>query len=149
MFESLERSSFFGLCLVVGKSGDPGSFLTTILGPPAFRDLCAIETDRLVHVNQGFHIYHEIAYALGGDDLWAFEPAVVPLGLALSERVGGAAAFCVAEAVGGGGGIAAADLWAVGDDDVGGALSRPNEGLSCGAGEGAIATAVVMIDVRA
>lgn len=44
MFEFLERSNFLGLCRVVGRSGDPGSFLTTILGPPPFRDLRTLDS---------------------------------------------------------------------------------------------------------
>lgn len=51
---------------------------------------------------------------------------------------------------GGGGGGTAAVHWAEGDDvAVGGAgaeRSTPKEGLSCGAGEGAIAIAVLMVD---
>lgn len=76
--------------------------------------------------------------------------AEAPFGLPLPERGGGAAAgaFGVADAAGAGAGSAGA-LWAVGEPVVGGGISRPKDGLSWGAGEGAIATAVVMFGVRA
>jgi hypothetical protein len=47
MFVFLERSSLLGRCRPVGRSGEPGSFLTRILGPPAFRDLCVVKQDRV------------------------------------------------------------------------------------------------------
>ncbi len=43
MLVFLERSSFLGRCLAVCRPGEPGSFLTMILGPAAVRDLCAVE----------------------------------------------------------------------------------------------------------
>jgi hypothetical protein len=43
VFVFLERSSLLGLCLVVGSSGDPGSFFTMIFGgPAAFLELYSI-----------------------------------------------------------------------------------------------------------
>lgn len=71
------------------------------------------------------------------------------LGLPLPERAGagaGAGAFEIGVADMGGGGGSTAVLCAVGDVVAGGS-SELNEGLSCGAGEGAIATAVLMINV--
>jgi hypothetical protein len=45
----LERSSFLGRCLAVARTGDPGSFLTKILGgAPAFLDLYMIRLVLLI-----------------------------------------------------------------------------------------------------
>jgi len=83
--------------------------------------------------------------ALGGEDLCALV-APVPRGLRLPEREVGA--FGVADTWSGGGGTAATRC----DDgdvvEVGGAEERtsPKDGLSWGAGDGAIAIAVLMID---
>jgi len=98
------------------------------------------------------------AYALGGEGLRA-DVAVCAddLGLSLAERAAGGAEVVgafglpVAAAAGAGGGTAVV-LWADGDaveeDAAGGWCSEPkvDRSLSWGAGEGAIATAVLMIE---
>lgn len=90
------------------------------------------------------------AYALGGDDFCGFAVAPAPLGLPLPDRDDGAGTwFGVADDAGGGGGGAAAVLWALGEVAVGGGRSEPYDGLSWGAGDTAMATAVLMIGVRA
>ena len=64
--------------------------------------------------------------------------APAPFGLPLPDRGGCAGAFEY------GGGGAAAVFWAVGDVVVGGRSVLLKDGLSWGAGEGAMATAVLM-----
>jgi hypothetical protein len=124
-FVFLERSSFLGRWRAVCIPGEPGSFLTMIFGPPAFRDLCVVEQKRISNLgkaNKSRRRYSlGFAYALGGDDFCMFAIAPSPLGLPLPDR--GCALLADA---GGGGGGAAAVLWAVGDDVVGGgARSEP------------------------
>lgn len=85
-----------------------------------------------------------LAYALGGEDFAA--AASAPLGLPLPERGCCCAAFGVPEG-------AAVVRCAEGEDAAeteaaalcGGGKSAPKEGLSWGAGEGAIAMAVLMV----
>lgn len=114
---------------MVGGSGEPGSFFTTILGgTPALRE------------------------ALGGDD-FAFEDAA-PLGLPFPERCADALGVPDDAAAGGGGGgsaVRCADGEERDDDDDDDVVvvcfkSAPYEGRSWGAGEGAIAMAVLMVD---
>ena len=93
-------------------------------------------------------IKNGIAYALGGEDLCAAVVAPTALGLPLPDR--GAGAFGVADDGGGGGGTAAV-LCTEGEvvgagAETGAGMSGPYEGLSWGAGDGAIAIAVLMID---
>jgi hypothetical protein len=96
--------------------------------------------DKFCNRNRGVGI----AYALGGEDLCVLV-APTPRGLPLPEREAGA--FGVADIWDCGGGTAAV-LCDDGDAVVaGGADERtsPNDGLSWGAGDGAIAIAVLMI----
>jgi len=86
MLVFLDRSSFLGRCLAVCMPGEPGSFLTMIFGPPAFRD------------------------ALGGDDLCVFAAEAGPRGLPLPDRGCGAGALFEVTSAGTGGGGAAAVL---------------------------------------
>lgn len=117
----LERSSFFGLCLAVGSPGEPGSFFTMIFGLSPARD------------------------ALGGDDFCEFTAAPAALGLPLPDRGCAADPLLDAAFAGGGGGGAATVLCAVGDVVLGGWRSEPyDDGLSCGPGDGATATAVLI-----
>lgn len=122
MFVFLERSSLLGRCRPVGRSGEPGSFLTRILGPPAPRDLCIVKQDRVSKTEankiESQKKKTKFAYALGGEGLCVLAVAPGPLGLRLSDRNGCAGAFGVADTVYGGGG-AAAVFGAAGDIVVG------------------------------
>lgn len=144
VFVFLERSNLLGLCRAVGGSGEPGSFLTMILGgPPAFRELL-IKKRRLVsHAKRRRNAdtrgdaeaylglrdkckWDGITYALGGDDFAVAFAA--PLGLPLPDAD--------ADGGGGGGGGAAAVLCVDGEvtDEVDGVVlwfkSAPYEGRS-------------------
>ena len=83
----LERSSFRGRWRAAGNSGDPGSFLTIILGgAPALRELFrGLLVSELIGRRDelGISDLGVIAYALGGDD---FAVGGGPLGEPLPER---------------------------------------------------------------
>lgn len=77
----LERSSFRGLWRVLGGSGDPGSFLTMILGA-VVPEACRVLHMPVSKMRQELHkAWEPLTYPLSGDDFAGVCPVGLPLPL--------------------------------------------------------------------